>query len=228
MEMINKFYNNKEVRVVMVEGDPWFVAKDICDVLGVQLTHRAMATLDDDEKGRHTVTTLGGDQEMSVINEAGMYSLVLKSRKPEAKQFKRWITHEVIPDIRKHGQYMTVETADATLENPEVFLSKSLLYANEVIERQKKLLAHFEEDAENIYIGDMSKILQNCGIDVKPFTLAQWLRNKGWLMKHYSQNAPTQAAVRQGMLTAKHKIQNVVALITPKGQLHIMKHFLHA
>jgi len=86
-------------------GQPWFVAADVCAALDLPETHKAIARLDDDEKGRNSIPTPGGLQEMSVVNESGLYNLVLGSRKPEAKRFKRWITHEVLPSIRKTGAY---------------------------------------------------------------------------------------------------------------------------
>lgn len=93
-----------QVRVVDVNGEPWFVARDVCDCLELDLASGARG-LDDDEKGLHTMQTPGGQQEMSIVSEAGLYSLILRSRKPEAKAFKRWITHEVLPTIRKTGGY---------------------------------------------------------------------------------------------------------------------------
>lgn len=93
-----------QVRVVDVNGEPWFVARDVCDYLELDLASGARG-LDDDEKGLHTMQTPGGQQEMSIVSEAGLYSLILRSRKPEAKAFKRWITHEVLPAIRKTGGY---------------------------------------------------------------------------------------------------------------------------
>ena len=94
-----------EIRVIEQDGEPWFVAADVCRALELGEVHVAMRRLDDDEKGRCSIPTPGGVQEMSIINEPGLYSLVLGSRKPEAKAFKRWITHEVIPSIRKTGRY---------------------------------------------------------------------------------------------------------------------------
>ena len=93
------------VRVVEKDGDPWFVAKDVCDCLEVGNSRDAVATLDEDEKGVATIDTLGGAQEMATISESGLYSLILRSRKPEAKTFKRWIVREVLPSIRKTGSY---------------------------------------------------------------------------------------------------------------------------
>lgn len=98
-------FNDTEVRVVTLDGEPWFVAKDVTNVLGLSNPRTSLAALEDDEKGVHSMDTLGGQQEVTVINEPGLYSLILKSRKPEAKQFKRWVTHEVLPAIRKTGGY---------------------------------------------------------------------------------------------------------------------------
>ncbi|MEV4612289.1 Bro-N domain-containing protein [Kitasatospora sp. NPDC049258] len=111
-------FNGQEVRVVTIDGSPWWVAGDVCEVLEISLAHRALAALDEDEKGRHTMTTLGGDQQVSVINEPGLYSLVLRSRKPQARAFKRWITHEVIPSIRRSGRY-AVDEEQAPQVSPE-------------------------------------------------------------------------------------------------------------
>ena len=99
-------YESKEVRVIQDEhGDPWWVAKDVCEILGLGSIHKVVERLDEDEKGRKTIPTLGGDQELWIVNEPGLYSLIIRSNKPEAKVFKRWITHEVLPAIRKTGQY---------------------------------------------------------------------------------------------------------------------------
>ena len=101
-----QYESTKEVQLIQDEhGDPWWVAKDVCEILGLESTHKAVERLDEDEKGRKKIPTLGGEQEMWIINEPGLYSLILRSSKPEAKKFKRWITHEVIPQIRKQGFY---------------------------------------------------------------------------------------------------------------------------
>jgi anti-repressor protein len=100
-------YHGNQVRMVVIDGEPWAVAKDVCEVLEVDPTQTRR--LDDDEKGLCSIQTPGGPQEMVIVNEPGLYSLVLKSRKPEAKAFKRWITHEVIPSIRQTGRYDVVE-----------------------------------------------------------------------------------------------------------------------
>ena len=98
-------YGFGNIRVIMQGGEPWFVAKDVCECLELGNPRTSVALLDDDEKGVHTMDTPGGAQEMSIISEAGLYSLILRSRKPEAKAFKRWVTHDILPSIRKTGGY---------------------------------------------------------------------------------------------------------------------------
>ncbi|WP_371369975.1 Bro-N domain-containing protein [Pseudomonas sp. QL9] len=103
-------FEGTQVRIVMVQGEPWFVASDACEAL--QLDGRSrdyLRMLDDDEKGAHIVRTPGGDQQVQIVSESGLYSLIFKSRKEEAKRFKRWVTHEVLPAIRKHGAYVMPE-----------------------------------------------------------------------------------------------------------------------
>ncbi|WP_082153646.1 BRO family protein [Bacillus sp. LL01] len=127
-ELQNVFnYAGLEIRTVTKEGQPWFVAKDVSDVLGFRMASDMARSLDEDEKGTHTIQTHGGNQSLTVISESGLYSAILKSRKPEARQFKRWITHEVLPAIRKTGGYVA---------NDELFVDTYLPFADE----QTKLL----------------------------------------------------------------------------------------
>lgn len=111
--------NFGEVRTVMRDGEPWFVAADVCRSLEIANPRDAMGRLDDDEKGVALTDTLGGKQNLTIVNEPGLYTLVLGSRKPEAKAFKRWITHEVVPTIRKHGLYAT----DELIANPDIAIA---------------------------------------------------------------------------------------------------------
>lgn len=107
-------YNHNPVRIIQGEGgEPWFVAKDVCDVLGIKNSRHAVAKLDDDEKGVVQNDTLGGAQEMTTISESGLYALIIRSDKPEAKKFRKWITAEVLPSIRKTGSYTTGQTGPA-------------------------------------------------------------------------------------------------------------------
>lgn len=142
MKQVQKLFNYKEnpIRTVVSEGNIWFIAKDVCDVLAIGNTSMALRRLDEDEKGVNTIETLGGVQSMTTINEAGLYSLILSSRKPEAKQFRRWVTHEVLPSIRKHGAYMTEDVLDNAIGNPDFMIG---LLENLKEERKaRELLEH--------------------------------------------------------------------------------------
>ena len=126
------------VRVVAdVNGEPWFVASDIAKVLEYSEASAMTRQLDDDEKGLSIVQILGGSQELITINESGLYSAILRSRKPEAKLFKRWVTFEVLPSIRKHGGYIAGQEQDA----PELIMAKALMVAQSVIDRKSQELA---------------------------------------------------------------------------------------
>ena len=107
MNEIVKFYKDHQVRIVERDGGPWFVAKDVCEVLGISKYRDAVTRLDSDEGCPVLVDTPSGKQEMIAVNEPGLYSLILRSRKPEAKAFKRWVTHDVLPSIRKTGAYVS-------------------------------------------------------------------------------------------------------------------------
>lgn len=127
-----------EVRTLNIENEPWFVAADVCKALDLGNASMTLSRLDDDEKGVSLIDTLGGLQNMVTVNEPGLYTLVLGSRKPEAKAFKRWITHDVIPSIRKNGGYIA---GQETL-SPEELMAKALLVAQKTIEEKDKLLSH--------------------------------------------------------------------------------------
>lgn len=134
-ELVAFDFESHPVRIVTgTDGQPHFVAADICDALQIVEVHRSVARLDDDEKGRHIVTTPGGPQEMTVVNEAGLYNLILRSRKPEAKRFKRWVTHEVLPSIRKTGAYAAPGSI-AALPAPTQDRVTSILLIGEAVAR---------------------------------------------------------------------------------------------
>ena len=104
-------YENNEVRTILKDGDPWWVLADVCQVLDLGSPHKVADRLDEDEKGRNLIPTPGGNQNMTIINESGLYKVILRSDKPEAKKFTRWVTHEVLPAIRKTGQYIIPGTS---------------------------------------------------------------------------------------------------------------------
>lgn len=127
--------NGWTVRTVTVGGEPWFVASDVCRALDLSDTSKTVSLLDGDERGTNTVLTPGGEQQVLVISEAGLYSLVLRSRKPEAKAFKRWVTHEVLPEIRRTGTY-TAPTVPVTEASP---LALARLMLGELEDQQRRL-----------------------------------------------------------------------------------------
>lgn len=115
-QMIPFKYEQNEIRVIQdKQGEPWWVAKDVCEVLGISTHRDAIQKLDDDERGSFKVDTLGGQQEMSIISESGLYTLILRSNKPEAKPFRKWVTSEVLPAIRKTGTYQAPNARPITL-----------------------------------------------------------------------------------------------------------------
>lgn len=138
----------------MKDGEPWFVAADVCRALGIGNSRDATARLDSDEKGVVLTDTLGGQQKLGIVNEPGLYTLVLGSRKPQAKEFKRWITHEVIPSIRKHGAYATEATIDKIIDNPDFGIH--LLQQLKAERAQKKVL-----EAQNAILPASILSLQN-------------------------------------------------------------------
>ena len=211
MEEIKVFENEQfgELRTVNQNGEPWFVATDVCRALDIKDTWNAISRLDEDEKDTDSISTLGGNQEMTIVSEAGLYSLVLGSRKPEAKAFKRWITHEVIPTIRKHGMYATPETVERMLDDPDSMIQilqtlkserAARLQAEETnrLNAPKVFFADSVAQADNeILIGELAKILKQNGVETGQKRLFNQLRVDGYIMK--GSTIPTQRAMEQGL-----------------------------
>ena len=148
-----KVFQNEQfgqVRAMVIDGNPWFVAADVCKALDINNPRQAVSYLDDDEKNTVTINDgIPGNPNKTIISEAGLYSLILRSRKPEAKAFKRWVTHEVLPSIRKHGMYATDETLDKMIGDPD-FAIKLFTTLKEEREKNKKLQATVETQAKKI------------------------------------------------------------------------------
>ena len=167
-------YNDKEIRTVKKGGDLWWVLKDVCDVLELSNPTMIAGRLDEDERAKFD---LGRQGETNIINESGLYNVILRSDKPEAKKFKRWVTHEVLPSIRKHGAYMNEQTLEQALTSPDFLIRlaqelKSEKEARQRLEKQaaedapKALFAKMVETAEtSILIGDLAKFLKQNGIN---------------------------------------------------------------
>lgn len=239
-------YHGKQVRTVRLKsGDPGFVAKDVCDVLEISKHRDAVARLDEDEGGPVIVDTLGGPQEMTAITESGLYSLIMMSRKPEAKSFKRWVTHEVLPSIRKHGVYATEEL----LNDPELAI-KAFTALKEERERNRLLQGKVDEMrpkelfadsvmASNtaILIGELAKIIKQNGIDIGQNRLFEWLRRNGYLISRQGTdyNMPTQRSMELGLFVIKETVVNhsdghisisKTPKVSGKGQVYFVNKFL--
>jgi prophage antirepressor-like protein len=137
-------YNGNKVRTIQKDGEPWWVLKDVCEVLGLSSPHKVFDRLDEDEKGRNQIPTHGGEQEMTVVNESGLYNVILRSDKPEAKPFRKWVTSEVLPSIRKNGGYI------ANQENltPEQIVANALIVAQNIISKKDKQIEQMKPKAE--------------------------------------------------------------------------------
>ena len=243
-------FNNPEfgeIRTTQMNGEPWFVAADVCRALEHSNVSVALARLDEDEKAKFSLGLSGGDT--NCINEPGLYSLVLGSRKPEAKTFKRWITHEVIPSIRKHGAYMTPETLEAAILNPDTMIriltalkdeqgKRRALEEKVESDRPKVLFADSVCTSKNsILVGELAKLLKQNGINTGQNRLFETLREKGFLVKRRGTdyNMPTQKAMEMGLFEIKetvinhsdgHTSVNKTPKITGKGQQYFVNMFL--
>ena len=230
---ISIFNNDKfgELRVVMQGGEPWFVALDVCGALEYRDTNDTTKYLEDDEVTTYPDYSSGQLRHIKVISEAGLYSLILRSRKPEAKVFKRWVTHEVLPSIRKQGAYVHANEGDTEVE----ILARGMLAAKSAMERMEQQLAETLPRAEfhdkfldkgcNIDINALSKTLQGVGINIGPNKLFGLLRLKKVLCSKEGvhKNRPFQEYVKKGWLTTKPIPEcmkdewNVTPLVTPLG-----------
>lgn len=245
-------FNNTEfgqVRTMVINGSPWFVAKDVCECLGLTKHRDAVSRLDGDERGSVEVDTLGGTQQMAAVNEYGLYSLVLSSRKPSAKAFKRWITHEVIPAIRKHGAYMTGETLEQALTSPDFLIrlatelkteQEARRLAEQKIEADKPKVLFADSVAAShgsILVGELAKLLNQNGIDIGQNRLFNWLRENGYLIcrKGTDYNMPTQRSMELQLFSIKetaithsdgHVSISKTVKVTGKGQLYFVNKFL--
>lgn len=233
-----KTFTNEEfgrVRTIEIEGEPWFVAVDVCRSLEIANTADALKRLDDDE--RMTIDSTeghsghrGGAQQMNIVNESGLYSLVLGSRKPEARNFKRWITHEIIPSIRKTGGYQ--------LPQGKELLALAVIEAQKVIEEQRQQLIeqkplvefaeHVSQSKDTIDMEKMAKVANDEHISIGRNRLVKWLKEKRVLMES---RAPYQEYINRGYFDVIEVKKDTVygtrvfpkTVITGKGQIWIIE-----
>lgn len=248
-----KVFSNEEfgsIRRIEVNGEFWLVGKDVAAVLGYSNPRKALADhVDEEDKGVTKCDTLGGTQDMTVINESGLYSLVLSSKLPSAKKFRRWVTSEVLPSIRKHGAYMTPETLEAAILNPD-YLLKVATALKEETDKRKALETKVQADEpkvlfadavaaskSTVLVGELAKILKQNGVDMGEKRLFQWMRDNGYLIKRAGTdyNMPTQASMERGLFRVKetvvshsdgHTSVSKTPKVTGKGQEYFLNKFL--
>lgn len=246
-------FNNSEfgsIRTVEINKEPFFVAKDVAEILGYSNSRKAIIDhVDEEDKGVTKCDTLGGVQELSVINESGLYSLVLSSKLPAAKRFKRWVTSEVLPAIRKTGGY--IAGAD-TMSEAEI-MARAVLIGQRTIEEQKRKIDNLQNEIDvnrpkvlfadavsashtSILVGELAKILRGNGCNIGQNRLFERLRNDGYLMKcGTSKNIPTQRAMEMGLFEIKEgsyingngvNVITKTTKVTGKGQTFFVNKFL--
>lgn len=250
MENKLQVFNNDTlgtIRTVMVKNEPWFVGKDVAEILGYNRPTKAIQDHVDSEDldGIPIQDSIGRMQNTPIINESGLYSLVLSSRLPRAKEFKRWVTSEILPSLRKHGGYI-VGQEEMTKEE---LVAKALIAANSILEEKEKALSELtrqiEADSEHtllgrsvstsddcISIGELSKIIRQNGIDIGRDRLFRWMRDNGYLMKEgRDYNSPTQYSVSNGLLKLREYMFNGYHIgkqsrVTGKGQKYFVNKFI--
>lgn len=240
-------FHGNEVQAVVIDNEPWFVGKDVAEALKYSDLNKAVAThVDDEDKKLNDKTALSfGQRGTTLINESGMYSLIFGSKMDKAKEFKRWVTTDVLPSIRKHGTYMTDKTIEEVLTDPDTLIKlattikeerQARLEAEQALEIQAPKVEMAEKLLEapeaNISMGDFSKVLANYGIKMGRNTLMKELRNSGWLLQD---NTPSAKAMEREIFQVYEKVVKTsvgtkvqpVTTITPKGQEFLIKRVTH-
>lgn len=257
MNELKIFQNSEfgEIRTITKNNDPWFVAIDVCNALDLKNPTVSVGRLDEDEVTKFNLGGLSG--ESNIVSEYGLYNLILASRKKEAKKFKRWITHEVIPTIRKHGAYMTSEVIEKTLSDPDYLIRLAI---NLKEEKAKRALAEaqIERDKPKVLfadtvsssnksclVGELAKLISQEAIrrgeinkKIGQNNLFAWMRSNGYLCKSGERkNQPLQQYVEQGLFELKKgsyvdsngsNITTTTTKVTGKGQIYFVNKFLGA
>ncbi|WP_276670245.1 phage antirepressor [Schaalia cardiffensis] len=250
MEPIPFEYEGTSVRTIVADGgEPWFVAADIAKILGYRDAHNLARRIDEDDRGTRPVSTPSGVQNMTVISEAGLYSAVLGSQVDGARQFKRWVTHDVLPSIRKRGMYATTQTVEAMLSDPDTMIRllteiKEERAARQVAEDKARELepkARFADAVSSsrtsILVGDLAKILKGNGVETGAQRLFARLREDGYLIRRKGSdwNMPTQRAMELGLFEIKetavahsdgHVTVNRTPKVTGKGQTYFVNRYM--
>lgn len=230
------------------DGDPWFVAKDVCDILEISNNRDAISQLDSDEKNTVVISDgIPGNPNKTIISEPGLYKLIMRSRKPEAREFQRWVTHEVLPSIRKRGIYATETTIDQILTDLDFGIrlltslkeerAKRIEAENQIkeLEPKAKALEDFTNVPETLRVRDAAKLLSNAGTPIGEQKLREWLNRYGWTYRHAGTWWAASERVKAGHLVmvesrshGRHKDGSIFAFaptvkITRKGLALIHK-----
>lgn len=241
-------YGDHQMRTILVDDQPQFVLADIGLILGTRGRDLARM-IDEEDKGAHFVRTPSGDQEMSTVTESGLYTILVRSNNPAAKPFRRWVTAEVLPAIRKHGGYLTPAAVEEALADPDTIIrlatslkeeraARAELEAQRTADAPKVLFADAVSTSQStILVGDLAKILRGNGVDIGGTRLFQVLRDRGYLIarKGADWNSPTQKAMDLGLFRIKetavthsdgHVTVNKTPKVTGKGQRYFVERFL--
>lgn len=249
-----KIFSNSEfgeIRTVTIDNEPWFVGKDVAEALGYSEPRSAVSKkVDEADKGVAEMETPSGKQNMTVINESGLYALIFGSKLESAKRFKHWVTSEVLPAIRRHGAYMTDQTLEKALTSPDFLIQLATQLKNEQ-EKNVALAADNERmkpkeifaDAvaashTSILIGDLAKLLKQNGVETGQKRLFSWLREHGYLIKRKGTdwNTPTQKAMDRKLFEVKETVVNNpdgsvrinrTTKVTGKGQQYFINKFIN-
>lgn len=249
-------YESSEVRTVQVNGEPWFVLSDVCKVLELSTPARVAERLEKDEVSQtHTIDRMGREQKTTIINESGLYTVILRSDKPQAKPFRKWVTSVVLPSIRKHGAYMTEQTLERALTSPDFLIELATQLKAEREQRKQlettvsDLQRQMEQDkpkvlfadsvtasSSSILIGELAKLIKQNGVDIGQRRLFEWMRTNGYLIKRKGSeyNLPTQRSMEQGLMEIKetsvvHTGYTTISKtpkVTGKGQVYFINLFL--
>lgn len=243
-------YEGNEVRTVQKGGERWWVLKDVCGILEIGNNRMVSDRLDEDEKDEVSITdAIGRRQNTTIISESGLYNVILLSRKPEAKGFKRWVTQEVLPAIRKHGAYVTPAKLEEMMNDPDAWIkvltalkeeraAKERLQLQTAEDRPKVVFADAVSVSDGtILIGELAKILKGNGVDIGQNRLFENLRKDGFLIRRHGTdyNAPTQRAMELGLFRVKetaiihsdgHVTISKTTKVTGKGQQYFINLFL--
>ena len=242
-------YNSSEVRTIQADGEPWFVLRDVCNVLGISHVKDTADRLDQDEVGQtEVIDSLGRKQTATIINESGLYNVILRSDKPEAKPFRKWVTSEVLPTIRRHGMYATPDTVEKMLADPDTTIklletikqeraARLALEAQAEADKPKVLFADAVSASHtSILVGDLAKLLRQNGVDIGQNRLFSFLREKGYLCSQGERyNLPTQRSMDRGWFQVKETTINQpngsvritrTVKVTGKGQQYFINLFL--